>query len=107
MCLPQSVSWSCNNSKTTCCPVLGPRKRRIILISFGQIATAIPCELKCPGKSFHDGLKISDIREAIMGKQRKTWRADQKPAIVLAALRGHHRIAALARQQGMREQLMD
>jgi transposase-like protein len=30
-----------------------------------------------------------------MGKQRKTWGADQKQAIVLAALRGDHSIASL------------
>ena len=41
-----------------------------------------------------------------MGKQRKTWSADQKQAIVLAALRGDHSIAELARQHGIREQLI-
>jgi transposase len=41
-----------------------------------------------------------------MGKQRKTWSADQKQAVVLAALRGDHSIAELARQQGIREQLI-
>ena len=30
-----------------------------------------------------------------MGKQRKTWGADQKQAIVLAALRGDDSIASL------------
>jgi transposase len=42
-----------------------------------------------------------------MGKQRKTWSADQKQAVVLAALRGDHSVAELARQQGIREQLID
>ena len=41
-----------------------------------------------------------------MGKQRKTWSADQKQAVVLAALRGDHSVAELARQQGIREQLI-
>jgi transposase len=41
-----------------------------------------------------------------MGKQRKTWGADQKQAVVLAALRGDHSIAELARQHGIREQLI-
>ena len=41
-----------------------------------------------------------------MGKQRKTWRADQKQAVVVAALRGDHSVAELARQQGIREQLI-
>ena len=41
-----------------------------------------------------------------MGKPRNTWRADQKQAIVLAALRGDHRIAELARQHRIREQLI-
>jgi transposase-like protein len=44
--------------------------------------------------------------EDIMGKQRQTWSADQKQAVVLAALRGDHSIAALARQHGIREQLI-
>lgn len=41
-----------------------------------------------------------------MGKQRKTCSADQKQAVVLAALRGEHSVAELARQQGIREQLI-
>ena len=41
-----------------------------------------------------------------MGKQRKTWPAQQKQAIVLAALWGDHSIAELARQHGIREQLI-
>lgn len=41
-----------------------------------------------------------------MGKQRKTWSSQQKQAIVLAALRGDHSIAELARQHGIREQLI-
>lgn len=41
-----------------------------------------------------------------MGKQRKTWTAQQKQAIVLAALRGEQSIAELARQHGVREQLV-
>jgi transposase len=41
-----------------------------------------------------------------MGKQRKTWSPDQKQVVVLAALRGDHSIAELARQQGIREQLI-
>ena len=41
-----------------------------------------------------------------MGKQRKTWTAQQKQAIVLAALRGDHSIAELARQHSIREQLI-
>ena len=32
-----------------------------------------------------------------MVKQRKTWSADQKQAVVLAALRGDHSIAAISR----------
>jgi transposase len=46
------------------------------------------------------------IREELMGKQRKTWTAQQKQAIVLAALRGDHSIAELARQHSIREQLI-
>jgi transposase len=46
------------------------------------------------------------IREDIMGKQRKTWSSQQKQAIVLAALRGDHSIAELARQHGIREPLI-
>jgi transposase len=46
------------------------------------------------------------IGEESMGKQRKTWSADQKQAIVLAALRGDHSIAELARQHRIREQLI-
>jgi transposase len=41
-----------------------------------------------------------------MGKQRKTWSPNQKQAVVLAALRGDHSIAELARQHGIREQLI-
>ena len=41
-----------------------------------------------------------------MGKQRKTWSSQQKQAIVLSALRGDHSIAELARQHGIREQLI-
>jgi transposase len=41
-----------------------------------------------------------------MGKQRQTWGADQKQAVVLAALRDDHSIAELARQHGIREQLI-
>ena len=41
-----------------------------------------------------------------MGKQRKTWSSQQKQAIVLAALRGDHSIAELARQHSIREQLI-
>jgi transposase len=46
------------------------------------------------------------IGEESMGKPRKTWRVDQKQAIVLAALRGDHRIAELARQHRIREPLI-
>ena len=46
------------------------------------------------------------IGEDIMGKQRKTWSSQQKQAIVLAVLRGDHSIAELARQHGIREQLI-
>ena len=41
-----------------------------------------------------------------MGKQRKTWNAQQKQAIVLAALRGDQSIAELARHHGVCEQLI-
>jgi len=41
-----------------------------------------------------------------MGKQRKMWSVDQKQAVVLAALRGDHSIAELARQHEIREQLI-
>ena len=40
-----------------------------------------------------------------MGKQRKTWTAQQKQVIVLAALRGDRSIAELARHHGVRENL--
>jgi len=41
-----------------------------------------------------------------VGKQRQTWTAQQKQAIVLAALRGDHSIAELARQHSIREPLL-
>ncbi len=39
-----------------------------------------------------------------MGKQRKTWTVEQKLALILAALRDEHSVAALARQHGVSEQ---
>jgi transposase len=41
-----------------------------------------------------------------MGKQRQTWTAQQKQALVLAALRGDQSIAELARHHGVRENLI-
>jgi transposase len=41
-----------------------------------------------------------------MGKQRTRWTAQQKQAIVLAALKGEHSVAELARRHGVREQLI-
>ena len=41
-----------------------------------------------------------------MGKQHKTWSADQKQAVVLAALRGDHSSTKLDRQHGICEQLI-
>ena len=42
-----------------------------------------------------------------MGKQRQTWSAQQKQALVLAALRGDPSIAELARHHGVRAHLID
>jgi transposase-like protein len=39
-----------------------------------------------------------------MGKQRKTWTPEQKPILILAALRDEHSVAALARQHRVSEQ---
>jgi transposase-like protein len=39
-----------------------------------------------------------------MGKQRKTWTVEQKLTLILAALRGEHSVAALARQHKVSEQ---
>ncbi|MDQ3399035.1 MAG: transposase [Deinococcota bacterium] len=41
-----------------------------------------------------------------MGKQRKTWSAEVKEAIVLAVLRGEVSIAEAARQHGVHESLI-
>lgn len=41
-----------------------------------------------------------------MGKQRKTWNADIKEAIVLAVLRGESSVAEAARQHGVNESLI-
>ena len=42
-----------------------------------------------------------------MGKQRKTWGAEVKEAIVLAVLRGEVSTAEAARQHGVHESLID
>jgi transposase len=39
-----------------------------------------------------------------MGKQRKTWKVEQKLTMILAALRDERSVAALARQHGTSEQ---
>ena len=41
-----------------------------------------------------------------MGKQRKTWSAEVKEAIVLAVLRGEVSVAEAARQHGANESLI-
>ena len=41
-----------------------------------------------------------------MGKQRKTWSAEVKEAIVLAVLRGETSVAEAARQHGVHESLV-
>ena len=41
-----------------------------------------------------------------MGKQRKTWSAELKEAIVLAVLRGEVSVAEAARQHGVNESLV-
>ena len=41
-----------------------------------------------------------------MGKQRKTWSAEVKEAIVLAVLRGEASVAEAARQHGANESLI-
>lgn len=41
-----------------------------------------------------------------MGKQRKTWSAEVKEAIVLSVLRGETSVAEAARQHGVHESLI-